>query len=189
MSDPATLFTCAEPESAQQFLRRLRARQRNQILIIILASLFGLGLAVTRSRSLDFMTLSHVVWGLGLLGLMAALARLLVKRIRSPGTHIFRAESARIYVGGAYYVFEDVGVQKIQEMLFRPVSFAGTEFYLVLLVFRHRSGGRSGGVFPLYFCVQNFDLDHIRKWCHERNIDVRDESRVTSPNKLPLFIR
>jgi hypothetical protein len=122
-------------------------------------------------------------------GLVAILVRLLVGGSRRPGAHIFKENSARIYVGGAYYVFEDIDVKKIQEMPMIPVSFTGAEFCLVLLVFRHHSGGRYGGVFPLYFCVQNSDLDHVRKWCQERNIDVRDESRITSPNKLPLFIR
>jgi hypothetical protein len=185
MNDPAPLFTCAEPEPAQGFLRRLRARQRNQILFIILAVLFAMSFAPARHGHYDVDVAKLFIAP----GLIAILVRLLVPGSRRPGIHIFRNDSARIYAGGIWCVFQDVDVKKIQEMLIQPVSFAGAEFYLILLVFRHRSGGRSGGVFPLYFCVQNSDLDHVRKWCQERNIDVRDGSRVTSPNKLPLFLR
>jgi hypothetical protein len=184
-NNPSTLFECAEPETAQKFLWRLRARQRNQILLIILGVLFALGFAMKQDPAFD-----PAWWkGLASIGSIAVLVRLLVGGSRRSGAHIFEDESAKIYVGGSYNVFEDVDIQKLQKLQISPVSFEGSDFHLVLVIFKHRSGGRYGGVFPVYFCVQNSDIKLINEWARERNVDVEEGTRVTSPNKLPLFIR
>ena len=192
-TDDATLFTCADPPSARPFLRRLRARERRKLFFILV--LVALTLVVSSMHgSIDIKVLLTVLMFFGTMGIMVCLAIALAMHIFFRKIHTFQNHAAILYIGGIFTVCDTVRAKSVKTLQISPVSFAGAQFHLILVIYKHLSdasvGGMNvGGTYPIYFAVENSDVNRIVQWARQRNIDVAEGVRITSPGKLPLFIR
>jgi hypothetical protein len=188
-SDDNTPFTCANPPSATPFLRRLRMRERLHFLLILAACVITVWIAPTEREHLDRQILASVMLWLGAFGLIVCTVLAVSVRLGVSKMHIFREQAATLYLGGFFTVQETVAAKKIQTLQAWPVSYNSAQFCLLCVICKHIKEGRYAGVFPIYFCVETADAPQVMTWARDRHIDVEEKELLTSPAKLPLFIK
>jgi hypothetical protein len=193
-TDSAPLFTCHDPKAARSFLWRLRLRQQVQIFFTIAAGALVIFICASQEASSDLGILLEVCLVIGGAALVICLMIALVARMSAARGHAFHDQAMVIHVGGFFTVTEVASARKLQKLVFFPVSFKGEPFYLVLVVYQHLTNvwvgyWQVGGVYPVYFGILNSDIGRVSEWGRERKISVEEGKRITSPWKLPLFIK
>jgi hypothetical protein len=194
-NESAPLFTCQDPKAARRFLWRLRLRQRVQLLLIFCACALGTFIEASQEAPDDQGILLEVCLALGGGALAVCLTIALVARLLATRRHAFYDQAVIVHVGGIFTVTEIASAKKLEMLHLFPVGFKGESFHLVLVVYQHLSNfsvgpWQLGGVYPVYFGLLNSDVGRVSEWCRERKIKIVESKKtITSPWKLPLFIK